>query len=410
MNKKILFSFVVLFLMGISQVFATDISGSANAVAYDQRADGTGYYSYAGYGYNIGQYYSASDKITETSRTNYSFNLSGIPSNATITSVSLSFSMFNYVVSNTYKFNITQGSSSSIPQTIWSGIASSTALFTDVYYASSGSLSNSALTSLVNSNKGGSIYLGAYSSNEVSSNSYGKLSLTLKVTYTTPPTTVSLTIDNNFTASNGTHGTLIVNGSSVNAPYSLSNVTVGTTVTLQAVTNQADAQGYQRVWNTSGVNLSNWQLFNGSYTTKTNSVQYSFTVSSTDQGATYIANLRKLCNITFQNKFINIGNNGTITVNGTQYNSPSSGFSIIEQNQINAVAAIGYLFNGIIYNFQNWTDGNGNYVSSATNTTFNPTTHNTYCDIFICNNYKRISRKQNSKSVISDRTAACRTA
>ncbi|MFZ5946580.1 MAG: hypothetical protein ACOYU5_01280, partial [Stygiobacter sp.] len=133
--------------------------------------------------------------------------------------------------------------------------------------------------------------------------------------------------------------------------------------------------GYNWIWNNSGINNSKWIRrksgmidYDHSYDRYTN-----YTVQSDDKNTILIAGLRKICNITFQNNFIGVGNGGVITVNGSQYNSPTSSFQVVEQNPITAEANTYYYNNGIIYTFKQWNDGNTSY-----NRTFNPTEHTTY--------------------------------
>ena len=47
-------------------------------------------------------------------------------------------------------------------------------------------------------------------------------------------------------------------------------------------------------------------------------------VLSTDINTSVLAGLRKICNLTFQNNFVGVGNGGVISVNNNQYNSPTS--------------------------------------------------------------------------------------
>ena len=183
----------------------------------------------------------------------------------------------------------------------------------------------------------------------------------------------------------GSHGSIVINGTTYSAPHTFSNITAGTNFTLQAISPQTDNQGYQRIWNTSGVaeSLSDWkQLANGIYSSKSNSSQYSFTTASTDNSTTYIANLMKLCTITFQNNFIGVGHGGVITVNGNQVNSPSSNNMVVEQNAISA-AVTGTEINGIYYNLSNWTDANNNIISTNNSATFYPGSNMTYTANYI---------------------------
>ncbi len=110
-------------------------------------------------------------------------------------------------------------------------------------------------------------------------------------------------VENNF----GT-GTLSVNGSSYGSG-SVFNLSYGQGLNLAAIENQVDAQGYTRVWNTSGINNSYWSL-NG--VGQTNSNSYSYNASLNQNGIHIVAELRKVCNISF---------NGPVTANGNYYYS-----------------------------------------------------------------------------------------
>ena len=104
---------------------------------------------------------------------------------------------------------------------------------------------------------------------------------------------------------------------------------------------------------------------------------FTFTVSSSDDGATYQAQLRKVCNVNFQNSFVGVGNGGVINVNGSQYNSPTSS-SVVELNPIMAAPVNGQIINGITYTFTRWNDYNTTYQR-----TFNPSVNATYTAQYI---------------------------
>ncbi len=128
--------------------------------------------------------------------------------------------------------------------------------------------------------------MGTLSQNEGTLGSGASLSLFLSVTYDKPE---SITADNNFTASNGSHGSILVDGNSYSAPYSFTKYDE-TSVTLQAVSPQTDNQGYQEIWNTGSCDQSRWSV-QGSF--RSNSQAYILWVSPTDNGATYLANFHK---------------------------------------------------------------------------------------------------------------------
>ncbi len=237
------------------------------------------------------------------------------------------------------------------------------AFFTDVENVISASQSN--------------IYIGILSLNEGMTVSPTTISqMSLKIYYNRP---ASFTLSNNFGS-----GVVELNGTNISSG-SPSNTHENDAVTLNAVSPQIDNQGYQRVWNTSGVSqsLSSWQqIINNIQNFKTNNSQYSFTVAYSDGGTTYMANLMKKCNITFQNNFVGVGHGGVITVNGNQVNSPATNNMVVEQNAISA-AATGTEINGIYYNLSNWTDANNNIISTNDSATFYPGSNMTYTANYI---------------------------
>ncbi|MCX6150369.1 MAG: T9SS type A sorting domain-containing protein [Ignavibacteriales bacterium] len=211
-------------------------------------------------------------------------------------------------------------------------------------------MNSSALTSLVNSCKGSYMYLGAFSQNESNSNSYANLDLTLQVSFSVPPANVTITADNNFTASDGTtHGSIIVDGNTRTAPYPFSK-TIGQSVTLLAVSSQTDNQGYQRIWHAGTTNTSQWEK-NGIYKDNTQSI--TFNAAENDNNAIYKADLRKAaCNAKFQTGGVGIGNsNGTIVVSSTNYSSPTPNFPVVESNAITVTYPWDFWVNNIHYCF-----------------------------------------------------------
>ncbi len=157
-------------------------------------------------------------------------------------------------------------------------------------------------------------------------------------------------------------GSLVASGSPV---YKI----VGESISVGAI-DQSDGT-YYRIWNASGTNNSNW-LKNDSPIYGATSRNYSYTVLSGDNGATLVADLKKIVNVTFQNNFVGAGNGGTIQVNGTTYNSPTSQFQVVEQNAISGSAQWHHI-NGIDYSFSQWNDGNTSYAR-----TFYPSSTTTY--------------------------------
>jgi Secretion system C-terminal sorting domain len=138
---------------------------------------------------------------------------------------------------------------------------------------------------------------------------------------------------------------------------------------------------YNYIWNQSGINNSFWQrkgMNDQNFSPIPNGTprNFNYTVASNDNGAAIQGVLRKVCLITFQNNFINVGNGGIINVNGTQYNSPTSPFNVTESNPITAWST-DQTFNGINYEFDHWSDGNTDFER-----TFYPSANTTYTAYF----------------------------
>jgi len=162
----------------------------------------------------------------------------------------------------------------------------------------------------------------------------------------------NITVDNNFTASNGTHGLVVVNSTQQNAPCTVP-VTVGNSETLQAVSPQTDNQGYQVIWHTGATNTSSWK---SAGIVRSNNQTYSFTVAQADLGNAFIANLRKVCNVTVQNSFVGLSNQGVIIINGDTVDV-STITPVVEGNNI-SICAPTQVRNYIQYTFDHWYDGN----------------------------------------------------
>lgn len=145
-------------------------------------------------------------------------------------------------------------------------------------------------------------------------------------------------VENNFGA-----GSISVNGSTFGSGSSFS-LGYGENLNLTAIENQVDAQGYTRVWNTSGNNPSQWNI-NGAPVSYSNS--YSYNANANQNGVHIIAELKKVCNISFS---------GPVTANGNYYYSQP--VSVIEGNPV-SVTALGYVrYDYIDMGFSSWGDGN----------------------------------------------------
>ncbi|MDF1613186.1 hypothetical protein, partial [Stygiobacter electus] len=147
--------------------------------------------------------------------------------------------------------------------------------------------------------------------------------------------TITFNVKHTFYVKNNFYyGIINVDNVQVTSPYKLKKF-IGTSVIGGAIDQIFNNASY--VWNESGINNSDWrrQSMLGTYSNSlSQSRDYTYTIVSNDNGASLIANLKKICNISFQNNYIGVGNGGVITVNGSQYNSPTSSFQVVEQNPI----------------------------------------------------------------------------
>ena len=198
--------------------------------------------------------------------------------------------------------------------------------------------------------------------------------------------TVRLNVALNVTYNQGSGNIVAYIGSNSQSPSAPARVTGHENDQMHIAPLSPTMPGYNLVYNETQapLNKSVWKIYDNNYNfTNQTLTPASNTVSmvKSQDNWTYEAQMKKLYNITFQNNFINVGHGGTITVNGSSYNSPASGFTIIEQNSIPA-AASSYSYNGIVYYFNNWTGGNISNPT-ASSTTFYLGDHTTYTANFI---------------------------
>ncbi len=294
-------------------------------------------------------------------RTGYKFDLSDVPSNA----INLTAYLEAYRISGSKNSkivlmsnNVNFGSKSDVFNKVGSG----SYLFTT--NTSSGILHD--ITSQVNSRLSqGYINIGVmeydYGFHE------GNIAIKLHIDFQ-----VSITVKNNFSG-----GTVKVNGITRTSPYSFA-ANVGSTVNIEAI--EQNNGGYYWLWNDSEApnNKSKWLRWKGTtYEVKSANKSYSFTVTIDDNGAEYEAGLRKLCNVTFKNEHSGGESGGTIKVNGTTYNSPTSNFNVVEQNEITATA-IDHTIDEIRFTFEKWSDNS----TQKYNHVFTPSSHTQYKAIF----------------------------
>lgn len=353
LKYSLLISLLLFFNNNIA--LSSDFTGSKTVVAYVQPNQGNPYFAYGTFGIDIGKKYVSEAQETETARTKFTFDLTSIPGNATINSVDLNYTISNYE-NGSYHFKMTQIGNYNSPQEIYQNIGQAAVLFSDVLY-NSGSLNSGTLTSMVNSNKGSYLYIGAFSQNESSLDSWANLDLTLSVDYSVPPTSVDITAQNIFI-----YGTIRVgideDPTQQNSPFLLSP-NVGQTVNLEAE-NQSYG-GYERVWNNYAPNSPSDWWRNGAFFS--NQLATNFTVTQSDDDATYQANLRKNYAISRndQTEF-----DGTLPAGIVNY--------IVEQNSGTITAPGTKTIGNKTYNFAGWTDD----FSQPNPRTVSPTDNESY--------------------------------
>ncbi len=296
--KKLTFviSFVLIFCS--VQLYGNNYPGSKRVVVYMQPNSGPSLYSFgSGLGIDIGYKYSAQAGFSEKARSEFSFNLSNIPSNASITNVHLDLSVTPGNSLAQYNLDITEITHTDIPLDSWTNIGAATALFSDMSY-SGGALSSNGLTDLVNNHKGGTLYLGVFSKDESHSDSWATVSLTLSMDVSTPPAQLSLHIRNDLNGGEGGNigvGIYPNAASSRPSPCDFNNAYEGNRLNLAAYDNQ-NVNG--KTWFFNDTELPNyksdWKKYNNNvYTNLSNNASFTTsTLSSGDNNATHIAYLK----------------------------------------------------------------------------------------------------------------------
>lgn len=156
---------------------------------------------------------------------------------------------------------------------------------------------------------------------------------------------VKLIAKNNFDA-----GTIKVNSATVNSGYNYF-ITSGTSQTYEVIPQYYSP--YDRVWNTTGVDgsLSYWKKQpSGGVSSRISgqtSMAYTFTPSTSDHKATYIADLMKR---------YNVSRNEQTDFDGTATNVAS--YQVVEQNSVSITAPTSKTVNSKDYRFYGWSDGN----------------------------------------------------
>ncbi len=168
-----------------------------------------------------------------------------------------------------------------------------------------------------------------------------------------------------YVANNFGSGSINLEGGTVSSGSSILKL-VGESVSVGAI-DQSDGT-YNRTWNASGTNNSNWKKGSALIPGAT-SRNYSYTVASGDNGITLTADLKKICILSFVNNY------ASIYLNGSSQSSPASA-NIVEQNTISA-SGNSYSSNGLIGTFSHWVKNGQTFSSSIT-----PTAHGTYTAVY----------------------------
>ncbi len=340
--------------------------------------------SYSPTTYYLGKIYPTPDSSTIVARSYCQYNLSSIPTNATITNVTVNYS----TLSSSYSFKLTLVSSINPTnyQAAWSAIGGGSTMNSGISYGS-GSFNSSGIKSAIQNNLSTrTLILGALGENETANDSYSStLSVSLIVTYNRPAQLLSFVARNDLHGSDGGSIGVGINASPTSHPSPYTFTAYETqTINFTAYDNQS-INGQTWLFNDSEApnNKSNWKenLF-GNTQPRGNTQSISYTASVADNGASFIAYLKTYVAPTFQNNFVSLGNGGIIMVKNNQRNSPSSADAVVEGNDISATAEY-QVINGIEYLFSVWSNG-----SSLASTTFDPGSNVTYTAYFTGRPYK----------------------
>jgi hypothetical protein len=182
---------------------------------------------------------------------------------------------------------------------------------------------------------------------------------------------ISVIVKNNFA---GGKIKAAVNNSAppeLNAPVTITDMT-RKTLYIGAVegTNQPAVGGYNYVFNDTEApsnNISVWykEYNNVRQANFSNNANTSLLLSSAEKNYSYVADMKKVCNVTFQNSLPETGNTGSVTVDGTSY-SVTKIVQKVEGNSVSFASASQSVTNGVASIFDHWTGGSTASSSSAT--------------------------------------------
>ena len=355
MLKKNIFVFLVFFLCAPIFSFAEEATAGATKTTVSRigKANTADTYAYSS-SYSIGQYFVSPE--TFYARSSYVTNFSGIPSNATVTSVTVNYTVSDYN-SSTYKFTITDlANINGGAKDQWDKIGGGTVLKNEITYYNGSFVSDALKTKiqgLITTSTSFNIILGAFSESELTAGSYANVNIEIKVVYTTPPQPITLTVRNDLDGNNGGEIGVGVNqnASRVSSPLTFV-VFANDIINLSAYDDNPILFNYNWVFNDTEApsKKSGWEKFGGSSTQwSPQTAITSYTTNSQDNNAILLAYLRKKCDVTVSSGYY------PIYINGTAYYS-STTISVVEGNQFNASLQCDPIYsqNGQMQFFSHW--------------------------------------------------------
>jgi|GEM_PF-3087082 hypothetical protein len=191
----------------------------------------------------------------------------------------------------------------------------------------------------------------------------------------TDPVEITVTVENNFDGGGLAKVGVDVPPIQVNCPYT-TKIKVGQTLNLEAIENQTP-DGYTWIWNTTqSGKKSNWsKLFiSVSNTPFVYTKATSVVVKKTDDGAIFVSNQTKICNLSFQGSLNGATAPAKISFNGTQYNLPATIQALYGSE--NTVQGVTQELNHISFALTSWSDG------GALSKTINTSQHQSYTAVF----------------------------
>jgi hypothetical protein len=305
-------------------------------------------------------------------RSCFEFSLSSIPSNATITNVVVT--LFNGKYGYTLKLTQVASLSPGDYRANWTSIGNSSTLHSGIQYNANSFPSTPVKSLIQNRLSSGNMYIGAASEAESTNGSNTSMSISLQVTYSRPAQQFTAYARNDMDGYYGGHIGVGVNTPTITdrtSPFQFTGIEAQT-VYVAAYDYNNQNGGYSYVYNDSEGPNNKSQITKDNQTGSSD-ISYTSSGSYTFQkndGTTYItAELRKVCNLSFQSS-------STIYLDWQAQQGYSASASKVKENSLQAFAS-NYTDNGIDYTFQNWSSGENSY-----GTTITATAHATYTAIY----------------------------